>query len=167
MDTSVNDGATHTLARDGEASALAELRKTVSAIGDELSTVIETRSRALKKGAEAGANSLRRSIRRQPAAAMGVATLAGAVLAVVVMPRRDPTRRASRWTEWSPITRADLHDVGDRVQRSLARATNAAPLTSSLERLIEAMGRVESKETFNKMLQKTGTWLQQMRSFSS
>jgi hypothetical protein len=167
MDTSVNEGTTHALAEGAEASALAELRRSVSAIGDELSAVIETRSRALKKGAEAGANSLRRSIRRQPALAMGVATLAGAVLAVVVMPRRDSTRRASRWTDWSPITRADLHDVADRVQRSLARATNAAPLTSTLEGLIEAMGRVESKETLNKMLQKTGSWLQQMRPFSS
>jgi hypothetical protein len=167
MDTSVNEGMTRTLARDGEVSALAELRKSVSAIGKELSTVIETRSRALKEGTEAGASSLRRSIRRQPAVAMGVATLAGALLALAIVPRISRDRVPSRWAGWVPqVTGADLYSAADSLQRSLARATSTAPLTSSLERLVDAVTRIDSKESLSQMLQKAGSWFQRVRPMS-
>jgi hypothetical protein len=168
MDTSANEGTTHTLAQGGEASALAELRKSVSAIGEELSTVIERRGRALKESTEAGANSLRRSIRRQPVAAIGIATLAGALFALALVPRISRDRIPSRWAGWVPqVSGADLYNAADSLQRSLARATSTAPLTSSLERLVDALTRIDSKESLSEMLQKAGSWFQRVRRTAS
>jgi ElaB/YqjD/DUF883 family membrane-anchored ribosome-binding protein len=165
MDTSVKEGTKNPV-QDTDASTIAELRKSVSAIGDELSAVVERRSRALKEGTQAGANSLRRTIRRQPVVAIGVATLAGALLALAVVPRFSRGHSRSRWESWAPnmpsITRADLHDFADTVQRSVARAASSAP--SSIERLVDAVTKIEAKESLSEMMQKAGSWLQRMRS---
>jgi len=164
MDTSVKEGTKNPV-QGTDASTIAELRRSVSAIGDELSAVVERRSRALKEGTQAGANSVRRTIRRQPVIAMGVATLAGALLALLVVPRGSHGRAASRWDGWVPhVSRAELYDVADRLQRSMARATSAAPFASSLERLVDAVTKIEPKESLNEMIQKAGSWLQRMRS---
>jgi ElaB/YqjD/DUF883 family membrane-anchored ribosome-binding protein len=165
MDTTVNEQTPHTRAHGGDASLLAELRQTVSAIEEELSAVIEKRSRALKEGTKAGANSLRQTIRRQPVVSIGVATLAGAFVALLTVPRISRAHGASRWEGWVPhVTRADLYDVADNLQRSLARATGTVPFASSFERLVGALAKTESKESLNQMLEKAGSWIQRMRS---
>jgi hypothetical protein len=164
MDTSVKEG-TKTTVQGPDASTLAELRNSVSAIGDELSVVVERRSRALREGTQAGANSLRRTIRRQPVVAIGIATLAGALMALAVVPRGSRGRSASRWDGWVPhVSRADLYEVADNLQRSAARAASAAPFASSLERLVDAVAKIEPKEPLNQMLQKAEGWLQRLRS---
>jgi ElaB/YqjD/DUF883 family membrane-anchored ribosome-binding protein len=166
MDTMVKEGTTNAV-QGPDSSTLAELRKSVNAIAEELSAVAEERARALKEGTQAGANSLRRSIRRQPVVAIGIAALAGALLALAVVPRLSRGRSRSRWEAWAPhVTRADLYDVADNIQRSLARATSAtaAPLASSLERLVEAFSKIDSKESLNEMIQKAGAWFQRPRS---
>lgn len=160
MDTSVKEGT-----KNPDASTIAELRKSVSAIGDELSAVVDRRSRALKEGTQAGANSLRRTIRRQPVVAIGVATLAGALLALLVVPRGSRGRAASRWDGWVPhVSRAELYEVADSLQRSVARAANAAPFASSFERLVDSLTKIEPKESLSETIQKAGSWLQRMRS---
>ena len=82
-------------AKSGD-STLADLRKSVTAISEELATIAERRTRALREGTEAGAAELRKAIRRQPVLAMGVAAVAGALLAIAVVPRfgaRPPRSR--------------------------------------------------------------------------
>ena len=159
-----------------DAQAVSELRKQVNAIRDELSTVVEKRTRMVREGAEAGAATLRTNIRRQPALSMGIAALAGAVVAIALVPRFNFSRSRSRWdvsrlsdVNWDryvpqmpQVTRADLYDALDSVQRTAMRAANRG--SSSVERLIDAMSRVESKETLNDMLQKAGSWFQKAKS---
>ena len=97
-------------------------------------------------------------------------SLAGAVLAILIVPSR-PSRPASRWAvprwdSWAPgwmpsmpsLTRADLYDAMDNVQRSVSRAASAAPGT--FERLLEALTRVDPQGTIDK----AGSWLERMQS---
>jgi CTP:molybdopterin cytidylyltransferase MocA len=152
-------------------TTLAELRKSVTEIANNLALVAERRREAVKEAAQAGASELRHSIRRQPVLTMSIAAAAGALLAITTVPRWSSGRGASRWDGWVPhVTRADLHDVADNLQRSVARAMNgdnAAPVTSSFERLVEALTKIESKDNLNEVLQKAQSWFQRMRSPTS
>src|SRR5690242_8340729 len=77
--------------QDTAETTIAELRDSVSALAKEVATIAERRTRAARETAvetaEAGAAELRRTIRRQPAISMAVAAAAGAVLALLVVPR--------------------------------------------------------------------------------
>jgi hypothetical protein len=146
-------------------TTLTELRKSVTEIANEVAKIAEKRGQAVKDAAHAGTSELRRSIRRQPVLAMGIATAAGALLALTMVPRWRRERSASRWDTWVPhVTRADLYDVADNIQRSVARAVNTSPATSSFERLVEAFSKIESKETINDVVQKAQSWFQRMKS---
>jgi hypothetical protein len=150
----------------GEPLTLAELQKAVTAMAKDIATIAEKRGQAIKDTAEAGTSALRRNIRRQPGVAMGVATLAGVLLSLLVVPARRQT--AGRWGEWtSPVTRADLQDVADSVQRSLVRAANAVPVTPAFERVVDALTRVDAGASLSSVIEKAGSWLERMRSKAS
>ncbi len=123
-------------AQDTAESTIAELRDTVTSLAKEVADVAERRTRAARHAAadtaEAGASELRRTIRRQPVVAMTVAAAAGAVLALLVVPRfGSRSSPASRWDSWTPnVTRADLHDFADNISRSVSRAAHRVPQAS-------------------------------------
>jgi hypothetical protein len=154
----------------GEESTFAELRQSVDEIAKVLSVVAERRTRAAKEAALAGTSAVRGSIRRQPVLAMGIAAVAGAVLAVTVVPRFGRRRRSEGWAAWAPsipVTRAELHDVADGIRRSVAQATSAVPLTSSFERLVEALTKAEPSASLNSAIEKAGTWFQKLQARAS
>jgi ElaB/YqjD/DUF883 family membrane-anchored ribosome-binding protein len=145
---------------------LDELRTSVASIAEDLKKVVEARGQAAKEQAQDGVKALRKSIRKQPGLAMAIATAAGAALVVIAVPRFG-RRPASRWDKWVPampsITRADLHEFADSVQRSAMRAANSVPLTSSLERLVDAVSKVEPSASLTSAIEKAGNWIQKMR----
>jgi len=147
-----------------EAAALAELRAKVNEIAKDLSDVAEKRTRAARRQVEAGAEAVRGTIRSQPVVSMGVAAVAGALLAVLVVPRSRPSPARDSWAAWAPsmpVSRADLYDVADNIQRSVSRAAHAAqsiPVSSSLERFVDAISRVEPNASLNSALEKAGGW---------
>ena len=105
-----------------------KLRASVSALAKEVAEVAESRARAaagkIGDAADAGTTELRRSIRSQPVLAMGVAAAAGALIALAVVPRRSHPRsawdRLPSLEKWSPnVTRSDLYDFADTIQRSV------------------------------------------------
>jgi hypothetical protein len=156
--------------KSGEDSMLAELRQSVNEIAKELSVVAERRTRAARQAAEAGTSALRGSIRRQPVLAMGIAAVAGAILALAVVPRFGRGQRSEGWAAWTPsmpVTRSELYDVADSIKRSLAHATSAVPLTSSFERLVEAFSKAEPSASLNSAIEKAGTWFQKMQARAS
>ena len=57
----VQEGAPQTGAKGGSDSSLADLRKSVTAISEELATIVERRGRVLREGTEAGAAELRKT----------------------------------------------------------------------------------------------------------
>lgn len=153
-------------AQDVDDGTLAELRDTVTALAKEVAEIAERRARAagetVVNTAEAGVDELRRSIRRQPAVAMGVAVAAGALLALVVVPRFGRAPAVSRWDKWTPnITRADLHDLADNIQRSVSRAASAAaaPVTPAFERMVDALSRADTSSV-NTIIERMGGWFQ-------
>ena len=165
-DLTTDRGATGASSGAGDETTLAELRKNVRALAEEVSRIAEKRTRAARETAQAGTDALRRSIRRQPMVAIGVATVAGALLALLV-PRNALHKRQSQagWGAWAPqVTRADLYDVAHTIQRSVARATSAVPLTSTFERLVDAVAKVEPNTSLNALIDKAGTWLRRAQS---
>ena len=153
----------------GEEFTLAELRHSVNEIAKELSVVAERRTRAARDAAQAGTAALRRTIRHQPVLAMGIAAIAGAVLAVAVVPRFG-RKRSEGWAAWAPsipVTRSELYDVADGIRRSVSHAASAVPLTSSFERLVEAITKAEPSASLNSAIEKAGTWFQKMQARAS
>ena len=146
---------------------LEEMRERVAAIAEDLKKVVEARSYAAKEQAQDGVKALRKGIRRQPALAMGIATVAGATLALIAVPRLGRRAPVSRWDAWVPsmpsVTRADLYDFAHNMQTSALRAANSVPLTSSLERLVDAVSKVEPGSSLTSAIEKAGNWLQKMR----
>jgi len=142
---------------------VAELRKTIDGLAKDIAALAEQQARNAKETVEAGASTVRRSIRRQPALAMGAAAVAGAAVAIALVPRRASHRSpASSWADWSPVTRADLHDFADGMQRSMTRAmrsVNSVPLTSSLERVADALTKADRNAGVSSALEKVGGWL--------
>jgi hypothetical protein len=152
-------------AKSGD-STLADLRKSVTAISEELATIAERRTRALREGTEAGAAELRKTIRRQPVVAMGVAAVAGALLALAVVPRfgaRPPRSRFDGLMSHMPqVTRADLHDFADNIQRQVSRAATSVPFSSSVERLVDALSKIEPGTSMNSVVEKLGSWMRRV-----
>jgi ElaB/YqjD/DUF883 family membrane-anchored ribosome-binding protein len=148
-------------------STLDELRSSVASIADDLKKVVEARGQAAKEQAQDGVKALRKGIRRQPALAMAIATGVGAVLAVIAVPRFGRRAPVSRWDAWMPsmptVTRADLYDFVHHIQNSALRPANSVPLTSSLERLVDAVSKVEPSASLTSAIEKAGTWIQKLR----
>jgi hypothetical protein len=155
-------------AKSGD-STLADLRKSVTAISEELATIAERRTRALREGTEAGAAVVQKAIRRQPVLAMGIAAVAGALLAIAVVPRfgaRPPRSRfdglMSHMPNMPTVTRADLHDFADNIQRQVSRAASSVPFSSSVERLVDALSKIEPGTSMNSVVDKLGSWLRRV-----
>lgn len=151
--------------QDEAAATLSELRDSVTAIAKEVAAIAERRARVAgetaKDAAEAGVAELRHSIQRQPVLAVAVAAAAGALLALAVVPRAS-RRPASRWDRWTPnVTRADLYDLADNIQRSVSRAAGAAaaPVTPAFERMVEALSRADTS-SMNSLVEKMSGWFQ-------
>jgi ElaB/YqjD/DUF883 family membrane-anchored ribosome-binding protein len=151
---------------------LDQLRESVAGIASDLKKVVEARAHAAQENAQEGVRVLRKNIRKQPAAAMAIAAGAGAVLAVLLVPRFGRRPVPSRWQTWMPtmpssmpsVTRADLYDFADRMQRSAVRTANSIPLTATLERLVDAVSKVEPNASLTAAVEKAGTWFQKLRS---
>jgi ElaB/YqjD/DUF883 family membrane-anchored ribosome-binding protein len=145
---------------------LDELRGSVASIADDLKKVVETRGQAAKEQAQDGVKALRKGVRKQPALAMAIATAVGAVIAVVAVPRFGRRAPVSRWDAWVPsmpaVTRADLYDFAHNMQNSALRAANSVPLTSSLERLVDAVSKVEPGASLTSAIEKASGWIQKM-----
>jgi hypothetical protein len=147
-------------------ATLAELRDQVTSLAKDVADIAERRTRAAREavveGAETGAKEVRKAIRRQPAIAMAVSVAAGAALALLLVPRfsRPAQSRWDRFERWTPnVTRADLYDMADNIQRSVSRAASAAaaPVTPAFERMVEALSRADTSAV-SSLMEKAGGW---------
>ncbi len=149
----------------GSAEAtLAELRASVASLAKDIAVITEKRTRGARDAAWAGASEVRKAIRRQPAVAVGVAVGAGAIIALALTPRssRKPSSGWDRWTP--PVTRADLYEVADNIQRSVSRAAHAMPaVTPTFERLIDAILRTDPSASMSSVAEKASSWFQKLQ----
>lgn len=147
-----------------------DLRKSIASIAGDLRQVAEARGRAAKEQTQNGLHALRQAVRRHPVMALAIALLAGSALALIAVPNyRD--RRPTRWPAWMPpvpsISRADLHELADTIQRNAIRTVNSVPLTSLLERLAHAITQFEPGESLISAVGKAGAWIDKIRSSSN
>lgn len=163
MVSTVKEASSTPHALEADESTLAELRASLASIAKEVADVAERRTRVVREGtveaAEAGAAELRKTIRKQPAVSMFVAAAAGAIIALAVVPRfRAPAAHRRSWTP--NITRSDLYDLADNIQRSVSRAATAAaaPVTPAFERMVDALSRTDASAV-NGLVEKLGGWL--------
>jgi len=152
-------------AKEATASTLAEMQESVAALAREVADIAERRTRkaweAAADTAEAGTAEARRMIRRQPIVSMAVAAAAGAVLALAIVPRFGRQQPSSRWDQWTPnVTRADLYDMADNIQRTVSRAAHqaSAPIAPSFERLVDALSRTDAHGSVNSIIDRLGSW---------
>lgn len=171
MVANLKDVAAAQTSSSNDEKVLEELRETVVGLAKDVAAVAETRAKQGVQAVETGTSMLRQEIRRQPALSMGAAAATGALLAVLLVPKsRDRKTSRSSWSDWSPVTRSDLEDVADNLQRSMKRATrtvSSVPLSSSLERLTDALTRAERETGFSSALEKAGSWLHKMQQSAS
>lgn len=145
-------------------SNLADLRESLAAVAKDIASLAERRAKSAQTSAmgaaEAGVEQLRGSIRRQPVLAMAAAAAAGIALALAIAPRSGA--RSSSWDRLMPaITRADLYDMAENLQRSLSRAAGAAaaPITPAFERMLDTVSRTDAS-SINTILSRIGEWFQ-------
>lgn len=152
-----------------DAGAVEELRDSVASIANDLKDAAQARARAAQEKAGEGVETLQEAIRKEPALAMGIALLAGAALALIAVPNFE-RRAQSRWTDWMqpvlPVSRADLSDFAESIQRNAMRAANSVPFASSLERLADAVTKIEPSSSLNSAIEKVGALLQKIRNGS-
>lgn len=153
--------------KEASAETLAELRDSVSAIAGEVAEIASKRARAAgtmaADTAEAGAAELRRGIRKQPVLSMGAAAAIGAVLALLIVPRfsRQAPTGWDRLRAGANVTRDDLYDLADNIQRSVSRAAHSAsaPIAPALERMVDALTRTDAAGTLGSLLDRVGGWM--------
>ncbi len=159
-----------TLSSSWDAGAFEELRKSVASIASDLKEVAEVRAHAAREEkAGEGVEALQEAIRREPALAMGIALLAGAAFALIAVPKFE-RRAQSRWMDGMqpvlPVSRADLADFAESIQRNAMRAANSVPFASSLERLADAVTKIEPSSSLNSAIERVGALLQKIRNGS-
>lgn len=151
-------------------ATLAELRDSVASLAKDIAAIAEKRTRGARDAAtgaaEASAAELRKTIRRQPIVAMAVAVGAGAIIALALTPRSSRRASTSRWVGWvPPVTRADLYDLADNIQRSVSRGALSMPsMTPAFERLVDAILRTDPSGSMNSVVEKASSWFQKLRS---
>jgi ElaB/YqjD/DUF883 family membrane-anchored ribosome-binding protein len=147
---------------------LAELRANVNALTKEVADIVEKRTRAACETAEAGAVEVRRAIRRQPVVSMAIATAAGVLIALAFVPRFSRPTARSRWDSFipsmptMPVTRADLYDLANNIQSSVARAAHGVPssVAPTFERLVDAITRTDPTASVGSIIEKASSWFQ-------
>jgi hypothetical protein len=80
----------------------------------------------------------------------------------LIVSRSNRAPGPSRWDRWTPdVTRADLYDLADNIQRSVSRAAGAAaaPITPAFERMVDALSRTDTS-TVNSIIEKASSWFQ-------
>lgn len=153
----------HVVASASSTPSLEDLRKDVTALVETVRTVAERRARAVQEHADAGLMALRREVRRHPTAAVGLAALGGALLAIALVPRFE-AKRTPRSA--FAATRADVYDLADEIQSSIRRAVQAtgAPLTASLNKVVDAVTSVDAKSSLTPLLERAMSWIERSRS---
>lgn len=157
------------LPKNGEpsGSTLGELRAQVESIAAEFAEIAKKRAEDISDQAGAGISELKTRIKRNPTLSMGIAAGAGALIGFALVPRR--AQRRSGWTQWTPVSRADLYEMADDLQHSIRRAASASavPITNSLERVVNAVSSVDPKTTIAPAIDTARKWLSDIRSSAS
>ncbi len=136
----------------------------LSGLRSELDSLVETIAGLSSQGAAAvgaaakdGVTTLRSTIEERPWMAIGVAVVAGAVLASAIVPR---SRRGFQFSDRSTYT---TDDITATLRRAAENRINPQPLISRFERLMDSISSIDpSAVTSSPAYDTAKTWLQSL-----
>ena len=132
---------------------ISELREELSALTDTIADMTAKRLAQVEKLASDSTATLRSSIETQPWVSVGIAAAAGALLAVIIVPKSP---RAFRYND---IATYNADDIAASVRRAAARV-DTQPITSRLERLVDSISSIDpSVLTSSPAYDTAKTWL--------
>jgi hypothetical protein len=134
-------------------SRISELREELSVLTETIASLTAKRVAQVEKLASEGTATVRSSIETRPWTAMGIAVAAGALLAVITIPKSSGGFRYNDAASYS----AD--DIAASVRRAASRV-NTQPLASRLERLVDSISNIDpSALTSSPAYETVKTWL--------
>lgn len=161
-----NDNASkgeHVRSGDNEnTETIAELRATLASLANEVSTIVEKRSRAAAEAVKPHVDTVQQTIRRQPAISMAVAAGIGALIAIAFIPRSSQPRTLRE--RWVPnVWRADLNDLAGQLQSAVSRlhvpSMPSMPDTSTFERMLAKIAHADPTRPMSNAIDKIAEWV--------
>lgn len=119
-------------------SRISELRHELESLAQTVAGMTAKRVADVERLAAGGAENLRSNIEARPWASLGVAAAAGALLAVAIMPKRTGHFR------YNDATTYNAENITAAVRRAVAHGVDSQPITSRLERVVEAISRIDA-----------------------
>lgn len=121
-----------------DASRLSELRDELANLAQTVAGITATRVAEVERLATGGAENLRSNIEARPWTSLGVAAAAGALLAMAIMPKRTERFR------YDGAAAYNAENITAAVRRAVAHGVDSQPITSRLERVVEAISRIDA-----------------------
>lgn len=119
-------------------SRLLELRHELSSLTQTVAGITATRVAEVGRLATSGAEKIRSNIEERPWTSLSVAAAAGALLAVAILPKRTGRFR------YNDATTYNAENISAAVRRAVAHGVDPQPITSRLERVVEAISRIDA-----------------------
>jgi hypothetical protein len=117
-------------------SRITELREELSVLTETIASLTAKRVAQVEKMASEGTATLRSSIETRPWTAMGISVAAGALLAVITIPK------SSRGFRYNEAASYNADDIAASVRRAASRV-DTQPITSRLERLVDSISNID------------------------
>ena len=121
-----------------DSARVAELRHELTSLAQTIAGVAAARVADVERLAAGGAENLRSNIEARPWTSLGVAAAAGALLAVAIVPKRTGHFR------YNDATTYNAENITAAVRRAVAHGVDSQPITSRLERLVEAISKIDA-----------------------
>ncbi len=151
-------------------SQIDELKAELAAVATEFARIVEdkaiqTKDFAVRETAE-GLEGARGFIRAQPLAALAIATILGATLAIILVPKPSRSRGLLNrdWgRDWGlDSARAELSHTLDRLKSSMPD-TSRGSLMSSFERVMDSVANIDPKASLMPAWEKLAPYVQSLK----
>ncbi len=137
--------------------ALSSLRLELQKLSETVSDMTSQAAARVEKAATDGTNVVRANIVDRPWTSMGVAALAGALIAVAIIPKRT---RGFRYNERASY---NMDDIGASVRSAASRNGITQSLLSRLERVVDSIGSIDpAVVTASPAYDTAKTWMQSL-----
>ena len=147
------------------AAELAAVRADLARLVADVTSVVAARASqvggAAVEGGEAGVDFARDTIRSHPIPAVALAAVAGAAIAVLMVPSSRQPRSGRLAERASDLTRTSFGDMAQGLQRSAS--STGSSLLSAFERVVESVSSIDPQSSITPTLEKAASWLGSLR----
>ena len=148
-------------AADQDVSELDRLKLEIETLANEVSRIVEERTRRARHAAQAGVDAARDGVAEYPLASIAVAFAAGAAIGLIVT---SPPRRVR--SNFGDDIKGDLANYANQLRSSLAqnvRDVRESSIVDRLERVASALSATDAKETMAPVIDRVAGWFGQAK----